>query len=249
MSRKQTSHVAMTALLCLLSIVPASQAKHSQATHSKPGDFEFYLLTLSFAPSFCSLTPANRSKDECQQLTEAKFEQTPLTIHGLWPNRARVSVNKQPSSCAHVPLQLSNPVQTDLARYMPGGTDLEQHEWDKHGTCSGLSPDEYFSTAVSLAKHMNDVVAGVMRDKAMLGSQLNVRQLIDGVADKDQALAASMVVSCAQPRASGGQKPGAVVEEIRFTLSKEFKPIAASSVGMGQNSGCPGGAGRVPSVQ
>ena len=249
MRRKHIGHVAMTALLCLLSIVPVSHAEQSQARHNKPGDFEFYLLTLSFAPSFCSLSTANWSKDECRELTEQKFEATPLTIHGLWPNRAHVSVKNQPANCARVQLQLSEAVQTELARYMPGGPDLEKHEWDKHGTCSSLSPDDYFSTAVSLAKQMNDVVGGVMRDNAMLGGQVNLRQLIDGVAAKDQALAASIVVACMQPQAGRGQNRGAVVEEIRFTLSKDFRPIAASSVGMGQNSSCPGGAGRIPSVQ
>jgi ribonuclease T2 len=249
MSRKHLAHVAMAALFCLLSIVSTSQAKHSQAKHNKPGDFDFYLLTLSFAPSFCSLSAANRSKDECRELTEQNFEATPLTIHGLWPNRAHVSVKNQPADCAHAQLQLSDAVQTNLARYMPGGPDLEKHEWDKHGTCSGLSPDDYFSTAVGLAKQMNDVVGGVMRDNGMLGGQVNVRQLVDGVAAKDQALAASMVVTCMQSQADRGQKRDSVVEEIRFTLSKDFQPVAASSVGMGQTSGCPGGVARIPSVQ
>lgn len=248
MGRKQFVCVAAATLFSLLSIVSTTQAKHTQKKHNAPGDFEFYLLTLSLAPSFCSLSAANRSKDECRQLTEQQFEQTPLTIHGLWPNRAHTSVANQPANCSSVKLQLSDPVRTELTRYMPGGPELEKHEWDKHGTCSGLSPDDYFAAAVSLAKQMNEVVGTVLRDGGMLGAQANVRQLVSGVAAKDATLANSIVVSCLPVPAKKGHKRDFVVEEVRFTLSKDLKPITAKSVGMAQNAGCPSGVGRIPKV-
>jgi len=248
MGRTQFVRVAAAVLFSLLSIVSTSQAKHTPQKHNTPGDFEFYLLSLSLAPSFCSLSAANRAKDECRQLTEQQFEQTPLTIHGLWPNRAHVSVANQPTSCSNVKLQLSDAVRTDLTRYMPGGPDLENHEWDKHGTCSGLSPDAYFAAAISLAKQMNEVVGTVLRDGGMLGAQVNVRQLVSGVAAKDPKLANSIVVSCVQAPAKKGHKRDFLVEEIRFTLSKDLKPITAGSVGMDQNAGCPSGVGRIPDV-
>jgi hypothetical protein len=52
------------------------------------------------------------------------------------------------------------------------------------------------------------------------------------------------VVDCRSPR-GGGE---ALIDEIRVVLSKDFRPMPAASVGPGQNSGCPLGAGRVPDV-
>jgi len=240
---------AAMAVLGVVSMVAAGQARSHKPPQSHPSDFDFYLLSMSIAPSFCALSPANRAKPDCRDLTAEKFRQTPLTVHGLWPNRAHVSVNQQPSDCTHAPLQLSAAVKSDLARYMPGGPELEQHEWSKHGTCSGLSPDAYFGNAVTLAKQMNDVVGGVMQSSGMLGGDVDVRRLIDGVAAKDPALAAAIIVDCRQPSGGSARMSGSLVDEVRFTLSKEFKPIPADSLGMGQNSGCRGGTGRIPPVQ
>jgi ribonuclease T2 len=238
-----------TAVLGVLAVVSAGEARQHKLPQSHAGDFDFYLLSMSIDPSFCALSPANRSKPDCRDLTAETFRQTPLTIHGLWPNRAHVSVNQQPAQCTRDALRLSDAVKTDLARYMPGGPDLEQHEWSKHGTCSGMSPDEYFAAAVGLARQMNDVVGGVMQSSGMLDGEVDVKRLIDGVAARDPAVAAAIVVDCRQPSGGGAHAPAPLVDEIRFTLSKELKPIPARSVGMGQNSGCKGGVGRIPPVR
>jgi ribonuclease T2 len=240
--------VAMAAF-GVLAVVSAGEARQHKPPQSHAGDFDFYLLSMSIDPSFCALSPANRSKPDCRDLTAETFRETPLTIHGLWPNRAHVSVNKQPSQCTQVALRLSDAVKADLARYMPGGPGLQQHEWSRHGTCSGLSPDDYFAAAVGLARQMNDVVGGVMQSSGMLDGEVDVRQLIDGVAARDPAVAAAIVVDCRQPSGGGAHAPAPLVDEIRFTLSKELKPIPAGSVGMGQNSGCKGAVGRIPPVR
>jgi ribonuclease T2 len=248
MSRRHLVCATAAVLCSLLLLVSTGQAEHPQQKHNAPGDFEFYVLSLSLAPSFCSLSAANRSVDECRQLTKETFEQTPLTIHGLWPNRAHASMADQPAYCSHVKLQLSDAIRTDLKRYMPGGPDLEQHEWQKHGTCSGLSPDGYFAATISLAKQMNEVVGGVLRDGGMLGGQADVSRLVRDVSARNPAVADSMVVTCVQVETRPGQEQDFVVEEIHFTLSKDLRPITASSVGMAQNEGCPTGVGRIPSA-
>lgn len=210
---------------------------------SQPGDFDYYLLSLSIAPSFCALSPANKAKDECQALTETDFQNTPLTVHGLWPNRAHVSVNRQPHDCPGPPLDpLPEPAQADLARYMPGGPGLERYEWRKHGTCSGLASTEYFAAVVRLARHANDTIGAAMRERGMLGHTLRIADLLAAVAAREPALAQAIVVDCRFPR-GGGQ---ALVDEIRIVLSKDLVPIPAGNVGFGQNSGCPRGAGFVP---
>ncbi len=239
-----TFRVLLTALAAasVLATTPvqARRAEFGRSDAGVAGNFDYYLLSLSVAPSFCALSPANAAKRECRTLTADDVRQTPLTIHGLWPNRARLSVNRQPQDCDGPPLQLSRDVEAELRRYMPAGPGLARYEWRKHGTCSGLSSDSYFGAEARLARAANEVIGPSVRP----GGTLQVDELLRSVGATDPALAAAIVVDCRTPRGGGG----ALVEEIRITLSKELRPIPAASVGLGQNSGCPNGAGRVPDV-
>ncbi len=155
--------------IALLFAPPAANARrHAHANAA--GGFDYYLLSLSIAPSFCALSPANRAKAECQGLTEAEYRQTPLTLHGLWPNRAGVSVNRQPQDCPGPPLgSLPASLETQLQHFMAGGPGLAEHEWSRHGTCSGLSPEAYFGAMVRLAQQANETIGAIMREQGMLG--------------------------------------------------------------------------------
>ncbi len=232
-------------LVVLSVLVTATSAQSRQRPDSAaPGDFDFFLLSLSVAPSFCALSPANQAKDECRSLTEAAFQQTPLTVHGLWPNRANVSVNRQPMDCDGPPFAVSGPVQAQLRRYMPAGPGLQRYEWRKHGTCSGMSSETYFATVARLAQHANDTIGAAMRDRGMLGHTIKIADLLTEIGSRDQALASAIVVDCRQPRGGGD----ALIDEIRVVLSKDLRPVPAASVGFGQNSGCKRGMGLVPDV-
>ncbi len=234
-------YLALTVAVAAL-VAPDSHARRFDP--SAAGDFDYYLLSLSVAPSFCALSPANQAKRECQSLTEADFQQTPLTLHGLWPNRARVSVNLQPHDCDGPPFAVPEDVRTELRRYMPGGPGLARYEWRKHGTCSGLSSEAYFAALARLGQRANETLGAAMRDAHMLGRTVRVADLLRVAAERDAALGEAIVVDCRSPR-GGGE---ALIEEIRIVLSKDFKPMPAASVGLGQNSGCPRGAGRLPDV-
>lgn len=218
---------------------------------SQAGSFDYYLLSLSIAPSFCALSPRNQAKAECRTLVDADFRQTPLTVHGLWPNLASVSVNRQPQHCQGPALTaLPADLQAQLRQYMPGGTGLARHEWERHGSCSGLAPETYFATLVRLAQSANGTIGAVMRDGGLLGHDVRVAELISGIAARDPALARAVVVSCRFPRGgadrAGTGSGGALIEEIRVALSKDFAPIPVERVGMRQNSGCPQGSGFLP---
>jgi hypothetical protein len=71
-----------------------------------------------------------------------------------------------------------------------------------------------------------------------------IADLLAAVEAADPALAPAIVVDCQQPR-GGGET---LISEIRVVLSKDFQPMPASSVGLGQNSGCASGRGLVPDV-
>jgi ribonuclease T2 len=231
------------AVLMLLAALPA-QARHRHSAADSAA-FDYFLLSLSIAPSFCALSPGNQAKPECQALTEADFRRTPLTVHGLWPNRAGVSVNLQPHDCEGRPLgPLPEATEAELRRFMPGGPGLARYEWRKHGACSGMSPESYFAAVADVARKANATIGAVLREQRMVGQRLRIADLLSAVAARDEALAPAIVVDCRQPR-GGGE---ALVDEIRVVLSKDLQPLPAASVGLGQNSGCPQGAGLVPDV-
>lgn len=109
---------------------PGSRTPRARPSKGAPGDFDFYLLTLSWSPEFCS---THRSAAECA--AHAGF-----VLHGLWPQNTN---GTYPENCSDAPGP-SNPQQYSDIFPDPG---LLQHEWKTHGTCSGLAPDAYLQLA------------------------------------------------------------------------------------------------------
>jgi ribonuclease T2 len=97
----------------------------------RPGAFDFYVLALSWSPSFCA---GARDAPQCG-------ETRGLVVHGLWPQYER----GWPDLCAE-PGRLSAALVSSLLDIMPD-RNLVRHEWEKHGTCSGLVPADYFALA------------------------------------------------------------------------------------------------------
>jgi ribonuclease I len=105
-----------------------------------------------------------------------------------------------------------------------------------------MAPEAYFAALIRLAQRANATIGAAMHEQTMFGRSMRIADLLAAVAAHDPALAQAIVVDCRFPR-GGGQ---ALVDEIRVTLSKDLAPIPAGSVGLGQNSGCPQGAGFLP---
>jgi ribonuclease T2 len=127
------TRIVSPCLLCfLLLITPLAQAKKKHP--NPPAEFDYYLLSLSWAPNFCASHPSDHS-NECAAGNHAAF-----VLHGLWPQS---NSGAPPMSCAP-----ASPVAQNLAdhmlQFMPT-RNLIQHEWEKHGTCSGLSSADYFA--------------------------------------------------------------------------------------------------------
>ena len=128
--RHLSAAIALLACACLCAA--GAVARHrSHESSGAPGDFAYYLLSLSWSPAFC-LT--SREAAECNGPRHYGF-----IVHGLWPQ------NEQgwPENC-DVHLPVSDTVVQGIADLMPA-RGLVYHEWSTHGTCSGLQPAEYFA--------------------------------------------------------------------------------------------------------
>ncbi|MGI9070701.1 MAG: ribonuclease T2 family protein [Bryobacteraceae bacterium] len=102
---------------------------------NRSGRFDYYVLALSWAPTFCAHEATNRSAGECGGGHEVGF-----VVHGLWPESER---GRSLENCAPVRPVTPEIVQ-EMLPLMPD-VGLIQHEWRTHGSCSGLAAEEYFA--------------------------------------------------------------------------------------------------------
>jgi ribonuclease T2 len=120
--------------VCCLSGAVCLAALKQRHTGKSDGRFDYYILSLSWAPNYCAGHPKDHSI-ECRAGRQANF-----VLHGLWPEANRGSM---PTNCSP-----ASPVASSTARHMLQyypSRGLIQHEWSTHGTCSGLSAGDYFS--------------------------------------------------------------------------------------------------------
>ena len=107
------------------------------ANADQAGDFDYYVLALSWTPSWCELEGNARNSPQCDTGRGFGF-----TLHGLWPQYE----NGWPSYCQTVERDPSRN-QTDAMADIMGTGGLAWYQWKKHGRCSGLSATAYYDAA------------------------------------------------------------------------------------------------------
>jgi ribonuclease T2 len=127
------------ALLFLLGPAFLGSADAQDRRQNAPGEFDFYVLSLSWSPSFCAAAEergnAGRSQAQCG---ERPFS---FVVHGLGPQYERGF----PEYCERSPEWVDRNTVSAMLDLMPAQA-LIVNEWKKHGTCSGLRPRAYFET-------------------------------------------------------------------------------------------------------
>ena len=135
--RRLAALAAVTAAAAWLAAGPPAASR--DIGKRPPGQFDYYVLTLTWVPSFCA---THNDPQECgRDLTFA--------LHGLWPENEN---GDYPSNCTKEAL---TPALISEFRGIYASPTLIKHEWSKHGTCSGLSAPDYFRLS---DKETHDVV-------------------------------------------------------------------------------------------
>lgn len=119
--------------LFLLFVVGAAVA---QSRSDEPSGFDFYVLALSWSPSYCAAEGERRDTEQCASGRPYAF-----VVHGLWPQFER----GYPEFCGGRNEQVSRAMTERMLPLMPS-RGLIRHQWRKHGTCTGLSQQAYFAT-------------------------------------------------------------------------------------------------------
>jgi ribonuclease T2 len=101
--------------------------------------FDFYVLSLSWSPSFCAAAAERRNTGAPSRQCGARPYS--FVVHGLWPQYAKGF----PQYCQVPSPRLNHGIMLSMLDLMPA-PHLIFNEWDKHGTCSGLAPRAYFNT-------------------------------------------------------------------------------------------------------
>jgi ribonuclease T2 len=166
----------MKVILNSLLILTMLCAVTAQAAAQK--SFDYYVLSLSWSPEFCSTHPRD---NQCHR-------NYGVVLHGLWPQ-----YNKgYPQSCS------KEWIPAGLIRSFPGlypSDKLAIHEWQKHGTCSGLSPKNYLALSQRLKQFVvtPDTLQNLTKPLRVTSSQLNGLIRISNPKIKSDAIAFSCV--------------------------------------------------------
>jgi ribonuclease T2 len=159
-------------------------------------DFDYYLLALSWSPSWC-LDEGDPEHEQCAPGRELGF-----TLHGLWPQFDE----GWPDDCDTSHADPSRRETAAMADIMGSGS-LAWHQWKKHGRCSGLSAADYFDAARAAYEALDLAVpAGSRTTAAALEA--------DFLAANPQFAADGVIVTC----------DGRRIEELRLCLSRALEP-------------------------
>ncbi len=211
----------MVTLLCAATSVLARH--HKRAAGGEPGQFDYYLLSLSWSPAFCLSSPG---APECNGPRRYGF-----IVHGLWPQ------NEQgwPEHCGSA--QVPDSVVDSISDLMPARA-LVYHEWSAHGTCSGLDPAGFFGlvrksySSLTLPPQFADIHQTIEQAPSAITAAF--------VHANPQLPPQSVVVSC-----SGQATPR--LREVHVCFDRELKARACSADA--QRQGCRAASLIVPPVR
>ncbi|MGB3317363.1 MAG: ribonuclease T2 [Albidovulum sp.] len=192
--------------LAILALLPLPALAEGEAA----GEFDYYVLSLSWSPTFCALTGDARGEDQCDPRHDHSF-----TLHGLWPQYEF----GWPSYCrttARDPSRSDTRAMVDIM----GSSGLAWHEWKKHGRCSGLAADDYFTVSrLAYDKvEIPDVLVHLDRDVKLPTSVVE-----DAFLEVNPGLSRTMItITCEAGR----------IDEARICLTRdlEFRPCGEDTV-------------------
>jgi ribonuclease T2 len=199
------------AILLTFAMQGALARHHHPRADGEAGAFDYYILSLSWAPTYCLTHTGDGA--------ECSGKGYGWVLHGLWP---QYDAGGYPQNCSSQ-FDMSSEAAAKGRTVYPSER-LMHHEWQEHGTCSGLEPLSYFRAA-------DRATAAVKIPRALESPQEN-QNLTPGQivglfrSANSQMPADAMSVVCSRGRLS----------EVRMCLTKD---LALRSCGRGVHTMCP----------
>lgn len=187
------------AATCLALSLPAG-AQEGRA--NRAGEFDYYVLALSWAPSWCRTTRDTRDSNSCETGRKAGF-----TVHGLWPQFEQ----GWPADC---PTNQTGPSRRQSRAMVDimGSSGLAWYQWRKHGSCSGLSAAQYYDTIrkARAAIEIPELFSRLTRDVT-----LPAKVVEDAFLELNPDLTRNAITVTCQ---------GRDLQEVRICLTKDLEP-------------------------
>ncbi len=195
--RRLTARLAFLAALASLTTFSPARAEDKP----KQG-FDFYVLSLSWSPSWCATNPRGQKTMQCDPSKDFGF-----IVHGLWPQNA----SGYPEFCA---TRESDRIPDNLGRrYLDiiPSMGLIGHEWRKHGTCSGLKQADYLQ---KIRDAYNRVVIPPSLTKVDQGKSASPTDLEKAFLAANPGMSAKgIAVSCSSK----------LLQEVRICMTKDLQ--------------------------
>lgn len=187
-------------VLVLCGLIAASTAS---ANGERAGVFDYYVLSLSWSPTWCAIEGDARQSPQCDAGADFGW-----VLHGLWPQYNR----GWPSYCPTVERNPSRAMTNDMADVM-GTAGLAWHQWNKHGVCSGLSASQYYSLS---REAFDSVVRPPVFRQLDRPVRLPAKVVEEAFIKANPQLEADMItITCKDGR----------IQEARICLSKSLEPV------------------------
>jgi ribonuclease T2 len=185
----------------LLSVLLTLGLASGAAGQGRASAFDFYVLSLSWSPSFC-LTEAGRG----ERLQCGTGPRRGFVVHGLWPQYER----GWPQYCASAePAEVPRSIVEAMFDIMPS-RGLVQHQWEKPGACAGLDQASYFATVRRAAERVAVPQPLEVVEARLYASARDLEQAF--IAANPGLSASGIAVACGDGR----------LEEIRICMTRQL---------------------------
>lgn len=185
-----------------IAILAALAATSAAAEGERAGDFDYYVLSLSWSANWCALEGDARGDPQCDAAHDFSF-----TLHGLWP---QYEVG-WPSWCRTAERDPTRAETAAMADIM-GGSGLAWYQWQKHGRCTGLSAQQFLAASRQAYESITipDVFRRLDRDVRLPASVVE-----DAFLEANPGLQRNMItITCEQ----------GMIQEARICLTRDLHP-------------------------
>lgn len=172
------------------------------AENEQAGDFDYYVLALSWTPSWCEETGDERGAAQCDIGQDYGF-----AVHGLWPQFE----DGWPSNCRTTERDPSRSETNAMVDIM-GSAGSAWYQWKKHGRCAGLSSEDYYATVrAAYASVVRPEVFRRLTESIELPAAVVEEAFLESNPDLE---ADGVTITCKQDR----------IQEVRICLNKDLSP-------------------------
>ncbi len=194
-------------LLAIATVVSGAISIPAQAESDRnreiPGEFDYYVLSLSWSPNWCATEGDAKGSDQCDIRHDYGW-----TLHGLWPQYHR----GWPDFCRTAEAPPTRRQTTEISDIM-GSPGLAWHQWKKHGSCSGLSPAQYFALSREAYEQVTRPAIFRKLDKTVKLPASLVEEAF--LKENPQLNRDSLTITCRD----------GYIQEARICLSRDLDPV------------------------